>query len=77
MILDPDADTLTRLPTFLTVDELASLMRVNRKTVYDAIARGEIPGVQSLGRVIRIHRRTVVDWLRGEARVLRSTRRGP
>jgi len=66
--------TLDRLPSFLTVDELAGLMRVNRKTIYDAIAAGEIPGAQRVGRVVRIHRRTVVAWLRGEVRVLRSSR---
>src|ERR1700678_1485353 len=29
-------------PSVLTVDELATLLRVNRKTVYDALSRGEI-----------------------------------
>jgi hypothetical protein len=30
-------------PSVLTVDEVAGLLRVNRKTVYELIARGEIP----------------------------------
>jgi excisionase family DNA binding protein len=47
----------------LTVDELAELLRCNRKTVYAAIARGEIPGVRRLGGAIRIHRDTVLTWL--------------
>ncbi|MEE8408472.1 MAG: helix-turn-helix domain-containing protein [Myxococcota bacterium] len=71
-----DSDsTITRLPTFVTVDELAFLLRVNRNTAYEAIARGEIPGVVRIGRKIRLCRSTVVKWLRGEGRVSKSSRR--
>jgi len=35
------------------VDEVAEKLRTNRKTVYDAIARGEIPAVR-IGRALRI-----------------------
>ena len=38
---------------FNTVDETARVLKTNRKTVYDAIARGEIPVVR-IGRVIRV-----------------------
>src|SRR5260221_14746925 len=44
----------------LKPEELARLLRVNRKTVYDAIARGEIPGVRRIGGTLRIHRETVL-----------------
>ncbi len=69
-------DTLDRLPTLMTVDELKHLMRVDRNTVYEAIARGQIPGVVRLGRTIRITRSTVVEWLRqgGGSRTERTTR---
>ncbi len=70
-----EPDTLTGLPTFLTVDELAKLLRVNRNTAYEAIQRGEIPGVNRIGRKIRICRSTVVEWLRGQGRGARSSRR--
>lgn len=57
----------------LTVDELAALLRCNRKTVYAAINRGEIPGVRRLGGAIRIHRDTVLTWLgHGQVRASRS-----
>ena len=46
----------------LTVDELAALLRVNRKTVYEALARGEIPGARKVGNTYRIHRESVVVW---------------
>ncbi len=40
---------ITPLATVLTADELAELLRVNRKTVYAMVARGEIPGVRRIG----------------------------
>jgi excisionase family DNA binding protein len=47
--------------------ELADLLRVNRKTVYDAAKRGLIPGVRKVGRnTIRFHRDTVIEWLAGQ-----------
>jgi len=58
--------TLTRLPTLLTVDEFANLLRVNRNTLYDAIKKGQVPGVRRIGRVIRICRATVLEWFRGQ-----------
>ena len=67
--------TLTRLPTFLTVDELAVLLRVNRDTAYKAVAEGKIPGVRRVVRTIRVCRDTVVDWLRGKDPIPRSNRR--
>lgn len=64
------------LPQILTVDELATLLRVNRKTAYAAIRAGEIPGVRHIGSVIRAHRDTVLRWLsEGQARVPRPRRK--
>ncbi len=59
-------------PRVLTVDELASLLRVNRDTAYKAIAEGQIPGVQRIGKAIRISRDAVINWLGGEGHVPRS-----
>jgi excisionase family DNA binding protein len=59
----------------MTVDELAELLRVERKTAYAAIANGEIPGVRRVGRSIRIFRQAVLYWLAsGQGRVSRSRR---
>jgi excisionase family DNA binding protein len=62
------------LPAVLTVDEAAGLLRVNRKTLYELIQRGELPGVRRLGRAIRIHRPTLIRWLADQGRVPRSSR---
>ncbi|MES1184962.1 MAG: helix-turn-helix domain-containing protein [Myxococcales bacterium] len=59
----------------LTVDELAALLRLNRKTVYDALSRGEIPGARRVGSTYRILRAAVIDWLAsGQGRVSHSKR---
>jgi excisionase family DNA binding protein len=62
-------------PSVLTVDELAALLRVNRKTVYDALSRREIPGARRIGATYRIHRDAVLEWLAsGQDRAARSRR---
>ena len=54
------------LPPILTVDELADFLRLNRKTVYEAVSRGEIPGVRRIGHTFRISRDAVLQWLRSQ-----------
>jgi excisionase family DNA binding protein len=62
-------------PSVLTVDELAALLRVNRKTVYDALSRGEIPGARRIGSTYRILRPAVLEWLASsQDRAARSRR---
>jgi excisionase family DNA binding protein len=50
-------------PELLTVDELAEILRLNRKSAYAMVQRGEVPGVRRFGRAIRVHRATVLRWL--------------
>lgn len=64
-----------RLREVLTADEVASLLRVNRKTVYAAFKAGEIPGGRRIGGTIRFHRDAVLSWLaHGQEHVSRSPR---
>lgn len=56
-------------PEVLTVDEVAKLLRVNRKTVYEAVQRDEIPGAFHIGRVIRFSRDQLLTWA-GQGRVV-------
>ncbi len=67
--------TSGELPVFLTVDELAAFLRINRDTAYRLCASREIPGVRKLGRCIRIHRETVLAWFVGQDRASSSTRK--
>jgi excisionase family DNA binding protein len=47
------------------VDEAAAFLRLNRKTLYDAVRAGELPGVVRVGRSIRIGRDALLGWLQG------------
>ncbi len=51
------------LPDFLKAEEVAALLRIDRKTVYEAAKRHEIPGVIRLGRVLRFRRDAVLAWM--------------
>ena len=53
------------MPPVLTVDEAARLLRVNRKTLYDAVRASDVPGVVRLGRSIRIGRDALLRWMEG------------
>jgi excisionase family DNA binding protein len=48
---------------FLTVAEVATLMRVSRMTVYRLVHSGELPAVR-VGRSFRVPERAVHDYLR-------------
>ena len=47
---------------FLTVAEVASLMRVSKMTVYRLVHGGELPAVR-VGRSFRVHAKAVHDYL--------------
>lgn len=49
---------------FLTVAEVAALMRVSKMTVYRLVHAGELPAVR-VGRSFRVAEQAVHDYLRG------------
>jgi excisionase family DNA binding protein len=49
-----------------SADELAKLLGVNRKSIYEAAARGEIPH-RRLGRRLIFERVALLSWLRQAA----------
>lgn len=53
-------------PDVMTVDEVAELLRLNRKTVYELARQGMIP-VRRVGRSLRASRETVLRWLSEES----------
>lgn len=64
--------------TIMTVDEAADVLRVNRKTVYDLVNSGELPGARKIGRVIRLCRRSLLQWLaQGQGRAPHTKARKP
>ncbi len=48
--------------TFLTVAEVAELMRVSKMTVYRLVHSGELPAVR-VGRSFRVHEKAVNEYL--------------
>lgn len=63
------------VPLVLTVDEVAHLLKVNRKTIYEMVNRNQLPGVVRVGRKIRISAQAVVSWLNGQGRPSRASKR--
>ncbi len=61
----------------LTVPEVAKMLRVERKTLYEAIRDGQIPGVMRIGRCIRLRRAVVLAWLSSNERVVLTSTRKP
>jgi excisionase family DNA binding protein len=61
---DPGEDAMADLPDvrFLTVAEVAELMRVSKMTVYRLVHAGELPAVR-FGRSYRVPESAVVDAL--------------
>lgn len=50
-------------PKFLTIAEVASLMRVSKMTVYRLVHGGELPAVR-VGRSFRVSEEDVDEYLR-------------
>ena len=48
--------------TFLTVAEVAEMMRVSKMTVYRLVHAGDLPAVR-VGRSFRVHEKAVSDYL--------------
>lgn len=51
------------LPPVLTVEQAAEVLGLNRKTVYAAINRRELPGVRWFGRTARISTEALLTWM--------------
>ena len=58
-----EKNTIDRLPSLLTVDEAARFFRINRKTLYEAIRLGQVPGTVRFGKSIRLGRDAVKAWI--------------
>lgn len=57
-----DARGANSASQFLTVAEVAALMRVSKMTVYRLVHSGELPAVR-VGRSFRVHAKAVHDYL--------------
>lgn len=62
-----NADRFSRFE-FLSIEETAEYLRLDRKTVYAMIRRGDLPGVRRCGRTFRVHRPSVISWFAAKSR---------
>jgi excisionase family DNA binding protein len=60
---DPEQPGITQVQ-FLTVAEVAAIMRVSKMTVYRLVHSGELPAVR-VGRSFRVPEKAVHDYLEG------------
>ncbi|ADO73926.1 helix-turn-helix domain-containing protein [Stigmatella aurantiaca] len=58
----------SQVPEFLTVDEAAALLRVNRKTLYESIRLEQVPGGVRIGKSLRIRRAALLESSPGKGR---------
>ena len=61
--LRPDSTLGLELPEVLSADQVAEFLGVNRKTVYEAIQSGQIPGKRIGKRRVVIFRRALLRSL--------------
>ena len=47
----------------LTVSDVAALLRTSQKAVYAMVERGQLPGVNRIGRRVLIRRDHLLEWL--------------
>ena len=50
------------LPLALTVEQAAKMLNISRNLAYDLVRQGVIPSLR-LGRIIRISRSRLEDWM--------------
>lgn len=62
---------MASLPTFLTVDELAAVLRCQPEKVYRLAARGELPSYKVEGRRL-FNQAEIIRWLDEQRDGLRS-----
>lgn len=56
-------DSVKALPPVLTIDQAAEVLNINRKTLYIAIQKREVPGVRRFGKTIRISTEALLEWM--------------
>ncbi|EDM77882.1 hypothetical protein PPSIR1_01607 [Plesiocystis pacifica SIR-1] len=49
-------------PEYLEPEDVAALLGVHRKAIYDLAARGEIPGAHRAGHMLRFRCDALIEW---------------
>jgi len=56
----PDKQDLSNLPAFLTVEEVADILRLKRSTAYEYVRQGAIPSIR-MGHFIRVPKARILE----------------
>ena len=51
------------VPTLLTVDDVADLLRTTRRAVYAMVERRQLPGIVRIGRRVLVRADELLHWL--------------
>ncbi len=51
------------MPKYLTINEVAELLRLGERTVYDMLRAGRLPGAAKVGGKWRVDREKLVAWV--------------
>jgi len=54
---------MSRSPVYLTVSDVASLLRTSHGAIYKMVERGQLPGVVRVRRRVLIDQSILVYWL--------------
>ena len=52
------------LPTLLTVQDVAALLRTTKPAIYTMVERYQLPGIVRIGRRVLIREADLIEWLR-------------
>lgn len=61
-VQDPERD----LPAVMTAKQMAQLLRISERSVYEKARLGQLPH-RRMGRQVRFYRDSVLEWLKGPA----------
>ena len=53
--------------TFMTIEEVAELLRISSRSVYNMAQTGELPGAIKIGNQWRINRELLMEWTMEQA----------
>jgi len=59
----PDQTSSSSPPEYLTVDEVADLLRTSRKAIYKMAERGQLAGIVRVGRRLLVSRAALLGSL--------------
>ena len=64
------------MPEYLTIQEVAHLLKLGERTVYDMLRGGRIPGAAKAGNKWRVDQDELVAWMKAGGELAEERREG-